>query len=459
MPVKEINNLDKLEKEVLEFVKKENLLEPGDSVLIGISGGSDSFALTQILYNISPILNLSLNLVYVEHFVRSDTYIEKENIKRFAEEKRVPLYILEIKKRSFKEKDLRDERYKLIENLAEEKNIDKIALGHTLDDVIESIIMNFLRGLGLRGLVGIPVRRGKIIRPLLNTSKAEILEYCQRNNIKYYDDFTNLLPITLRNIVRWQLIPFLKDISNQFPNSLITQKKIAEEEDKYLEKISHTYLEKIRRTEDAFEIDLPLWDEIDFPIRLRVLNHILSDLGKEFSIEAQIKIIESIDMKKHGYIGKFDIIEIYKTDRLIIKREEVSTDFYFTLEIPGRVRLPNGDVIIAEVFNVDTVKNIKFDNPFHVYFDYDKIKLDKLIIRNWKKGDRFKPFGLEGKSKKLQDFFVDKKIPKYKRDSIPLVFGDGELLWIVGLARSDVAKIDENTKKVLSIKVEKEVKN
>jgi len=229
--VKEIK-LDPLENKVFDFIKKESLIEPSESILIGISGGSDSVALSNILFEISKFLNWKIFLAYVEHFVRKNTEIEKEIIKKFADERNLPYIFLEITKRSLKEKELREERYKVLENFAKENNIDKIATAHTLDDLIETIIMNFLRGMGNKGLIGIPIKRDKIVRPLIYVSKEEILSYCKRRNLSYHDDFTNLLPITLRNKIRWQMIPFLKDVSKHFPESILIQKKIAEEDEK-----------------------------------------------------------------------------------------------------------------------------------------------------------------------------------------------------------------------------------
>ncbi|MGB9856578.1 MAG: tRNA lysidine(34) synthetase TilS [Dictyoglomaceae bacterium] len=457
--MKEKKALDPLENKVLDFINKESLLEPFDSILIGISGGSDSFALSQILFNLSSFFNWKISLAYVEHFVRKDTEVEKELIRKFAEERNLPYYFLEISKKSLKERDLREERYRLLESLSEEKGMNKIALGHTLDDQIESIIMNFLRGMGLKGLSGIPVRRGKIIRPLINIKKEELISYCKRNNIIYYDDYTNFLPITLRNKVRWQLIPFLKEISEHFPESLLTQRKIAEEEEKFLNNLAEDYFNKeIRKRKECFEINLFSWKELALPIKLRVLFQIFNDFNKNLPSETLMKIITLIEKSKEGFLGKIDFIEIYKLeDRILIQSQKDSQEYFLTLRIPGKVELPTGEEIIAEVIDKESVKNIDFQNPFQVYFDYDKIKLEELIIRNWKKGDRFKPFGLRGKSKKLQDFFVDKKVPRFKRKSIPLVFGKDELLWVVGLARSDIAKIDEDTKNILFIRVKKEV--
>ena len=457
--VKEIK-LDPLENKVFDFIKKESLIEPSESILIGISGGSDSVALSNILFEISKFLNWKIFLAYVEHFVRKNTEIEKEIIKKFADERNLPYIFLEITKRSLKEKELREERYKVLENFAKENNIDKIATAHTLDDLIETIIMNFLRGMGNKGLIGIPIKRDKIVRPLIYVSKEEILSYCKRRNLSYHDDFTNLLPITLRNKIRWQMIPFLKDVSKHFPESILIQKKIAEEDEKFLNSILEEYMNSIKKGKNYFELELIKWENLSLSIKFRALNKIFKELGKNLTSKSLIKIIPLLDNAKEGFIGKIDFIELYKLkDKLLIKSQEKFEEYNFTLEIPGNLKLPSGEKIIAEVLDRESVKNINFQNPFQVYFDYDKINLDKLIIRTWKKGDRFKPFGLQGKSKKLQDFFVDKKIPRFQRNMIPLILGNNEILWIVGLARSDIAKIDENTKNILSIRVEREVKN
>jgi tRNA(Ile)-lysidine synthase len=256
------------------------------------------------------------------------------------------------------------------------------------------------------------------------------------------------------------MIPFLKDVSKHFPESILIQKKIAEEDEKFLNSILEEYMNSIKKGKNYFELELIKWKNLSLSIKFRALNKIFKELGKNLTSKSLIKIIHLLDNAKEGFIGKIDFIELYKLkDKLLIKSQEKFEEYNFTLEIPGNLKLPSGEKIIAEVLDRESVKNINFQNPFQVYFDYDKINLDKLIIRTWKKGDRFKPFGLQGKSKKLQDFFVDKKIPRFQRNMIPLILGNNEILWIVGLARSDIAKIDENTKNILSIRVEREVKN
>jgi len=455
-----IKDLDFIEKKVLDFVKKESLIYEGDSILISISGGSDSFALSEILFSLSSVLNLRLSLLYIDHHVRKNTGEEKRIIKEYSEMRNLPFDILDISPKSFSEKDLRDERYKILEEFSERKHIDKIALGHTLNDHIETIIMNFLRGYGLDGLSGISPKREKFIRPLLVLTKEEILEYCKRKNLPYIDDFTNFLPLTLRNTVRFQLIPFLEEAIEQFPTSIITQAKVFAIEEDFLEKTTLEYKEKIvKSTDKVIEIDFKKWEETPKAIRIRLLKKLLKEMGQDITSEVSILTNARIMKKKEksGKIIEIGDLDIYKSgEKILIYKKRGRLDYEIYLPIPGKIRLPTGEEIEANIIeNKKGSFNIK--DIWQVFFDYDRINIKELKIRTWREGDRIKLFGLGGKSKKLQDLFVDKKIPHWKRLEIPLVFWENELLWVVGLARSDIASITEETKKILHLKARKEV--
>jgi len=451
--------LEIIEKKVLNFINAESLINERDSILICISGGSDSFALAEILHRISPQYNYTLHLLYIDHHVRQNTEEEKLLIKDYANKKNIPFTILNIYPDNLSEKTLRDERYKIIEEFAQKNGFTKIALGHTLDDNIETIIMNFLRGYGLEGLTSIPPKRDKIIRPILVLTKKETTEYCNKKEIKYKEDFTNYLPITLRNKVRYQLIPFLRDIIDQFPQSLINQNIILNWDQELLKNISTEYSDKyIKSNMDGFEFNYNNWSNIPNAIKVRILKNIFNKMGENITIDGLIYLMNKLSKRrKTGNIAIMNTIKIYKHgDKVYFIKKTLEENYEYILSIPDSLKLPSGYEIITEIIE-DNKESIKFDDLWHVYFDYDKIKTDKLIVRNWREGDKIKPFGLKGKSKKLQDLFIDKKIPKWKRLEIPLIFWENELLWVVGVARSNIAPITEDTKRILHIMAKKEV--
>lgn len=449
--------LDKVEEKVYEFVIKESLLTMGDSIVLSISGGSDSFALSEILYNLSSVFNLNLHLVYIDHHVRKNTTIEKELITEYANKRNLPFSFLEIHPSDFSEKTLREERYKSLLNFAEKNSFNKIALGHTLDDNIETIIMNFLRGYGIEGLSGIPPKRDKFVRPILVLSKEETREYCKRKNISYVEDFTNLLPITLRNKIRYQLIPFLKDNIQQFPESILSQCKILYIENLFLKDLTLEYLNKLKRSNNTVEVEMEVWENIPEAIKLRLIKEIINEFGGKASLDSVFYILDNLrSAKNKTHIAEIGEIKIYSYNGKIYFHKKNNIEYEFTLPIPGEVKLPTGEILEAKVVKKNEI-SLNFQDLWQAYFDYDKIKTGVLIIRTWKEGDRIRPFGLKGKSKKLHDIFIDKKIPKWKRKLIPVILFEDEILWIPGIIRSDLATISDSTKNILLLKVKKEV--
>jgi len=453
---KDISNLDYIEKKVLDFIKSESLISQGDSIILSVSGGSDSIALSEILYNLSSILNLNLYIVYIDHHVRSNTYIEKEIIKDYATSRSIPYSFLDIYTTDFTEKTLREERYKALIKFSEKIKFNKIALGHTLDDQIETIIMSFFKGYGIEGLCGIPTKRDNFIRPIIILSKEEILEYCKRKNLKYVDDFTNLLPISLRNRIRYQLIPFLKENIPQFPQSIISQSVILSIENDLLEKLSKKYFDGLKRSNNVIEIENEGWKLLHDAIKIRVLTEIFKNFNEELSNEAIFYILREMSIIEGSKTLEIGNTEIYLYNQKIYIYKKEKHEFIIILPIPGEVKLPTGEILKAELIRNEG-EPFNFKDLWHAYFDYDKIKAKELIVRNWKEGDRIEPFGLEGKSKKVQDVFVDKKIPKWKRKIIPLVTYKDKILWIPGVIRSDIAKVTNDTQTILHLSLKKEV--
>ncbi len=453
--VKDINSLDYIEEKVLDFIRSESLISLGDSIILSVSGGSDSIALSEILYNLSPILELKLHIVYIDHHVRKNTYKEKELIKDYAIFRNIPYSFLDIYPKDFTEKTLRDERYKVLIKFSEDLKFNKIALGHTLDDQIETIIMNFFKGYGIEGLCGIPVKRDKFIRPILILFKSEVIEYCERKNLKYIDDFTNLLPITLRNRIRHQMIPFLKENIQQFPQSVISQSKILYIENDFLKNISLEYLNKLKRSNTMIEVEKEDWNIMHEAIKIRVLKEVFKDFNEELSNEGIFYILKEISEVKEGKTIQIGNVEVYIYNKKIYIYKKERNKFLLILPIPGKINLPTGEIIEAKLME-NKKTEFNFNDLWQAYFDYDKIKTKELIVRNWKEGDKIKPFGLGGKTKKVQDVFVDKKIPRWKRTVIPLVLYKDEILWIPGIIRSDIAKITDDTKTILHLSLKKE---
>lgn len=458
-------------KKVLKTIKENNMFDKGDRVIVAVSGGPDSIALVHILHSLKEELQIKISVAHVNHCLRGKEANEDEDyVKRFCENykiefrsKRVDINKLSKLKNMSSESAGREARYGFFENLREETNANKIAIAHNANDQAETILMRIIRGTGIEGLVGIkPVRDTVFVRPLINIMRNEIEEYCAKNNLNPRIDKTNLETIYARNKVRLELIPYIeenfnKDIIkglNRFSNTM---------------KIDSEYLELIGKEKYKKYCDI---------------NKEKVIISKEAFLEHESIISRVIRLALHKVCGNlYDFERIHIYDVMDIQKNSTGKQ----LNLPNNISVLNsyGDIIINKIRKenietnnkefilrcginevrdmnlraylklVDAKENIEIKRKRLVkYFDYDKIK-GNVVLRYRKDGDRFRPLGMTG-SKKIKDLFIDLKVSKDKRDIIPLVCFNGEIGWIVGYRESELFKVDENTKRILEVRIESE---
>src|SRR5919109_2293741 len=253
-----------LQQEVQEFIARHKLLVAEDRVLVAVSGGPDSVALLHILYDLREELGLELEVAHVEHGIRGeeakqDAWFVANMASRLA----LPFYLKEVNLPRIRlaagkgnlEQLAREERYRFLAEVARQRKISKVATGHTADDQAETVVMRFLRGSGVRGLGGIspqrPLTAGNhdllLIRPLLGTSKAEVLEFLNQKQIDYCIDRTNLDSKLLRNWIRFDLLPQLTERFDQhLASRLARDAELMRDEDALLEHLALQELQRIR---------------------------------------------------------------------------------------------------------------------------------------------------------------------------------------------------------------------
>jgi tRNA(Ile)-lysidine synthase len=439
------------------------MLRGGETVLVGLSGGPDSVCLLRALDIIRPSLNLSLYALYIDHGLRPDeTPMEIDFCKNLCERLSVPFIHREIDVKGYalmhglgKQEAGRELRYALFDEVSASINARKVALGHTADDRAETFIMRLLRGAGTKGLSGIPPVRKNIIRPLIDVERREIEKFLGKEEIGFIVDSSNLAQDYLRNRIRHSIVPALKEINPEIIETISRTAEILEEEERYLEiQVTKVLMKLITRKSDfGIELFITPLETMDKVILRRVVRRAISETRglrgiSMKNVEDIIKLIkEGSSGSRICLPGGMRVIKKYST--LLITSEKSAALGTYELRIPGEVVIREGEVMIKasvteEMPETDTDRT-------KAVFDAGKVK-STLIIRSRREGDFFYPSGF-GRRKKLQDFFVDEKVPRDERDSVPLALSGDEIVWIAGRRQDGRFAPDKNTARFLLLEL------
>ena len=462
-------------KEFLRFIKDKDLLQNGDGVVIGLSGGPDSVCLINLLYSVQEELNLKLVACHINHMLRGEASDEDE---RYASElcrklkidfysKRVDINEYSKKNKISSEAAGREVRYEYFNEIMKKLNFNKIATAHNANDQAETILMRIMRGTGLEGLSGIPVKRDNIyIRPILFLKREEIEEYCQNINVNPRIDATNLERDYSRNKVRLDILPYMKNNFNfEIVDAIDRMGTLLEDDIKYISfKVDEVYNNLCIKEQNSIIIKAEA-----FKYQPTIINRIIRKAVKEVSGDsydfemkniqdiialAKLETSKKVDLPKGLYA-----LNVYG-DIIIKDREEAISEFASELVIQRNnlnEYMTDFGRYIFEFKVVNIEDDIEYNqNSLIKYFDYSKIS-DNIVIRYRQNGDTIKPIGMNG-NKKVKDVFIDMKIPKAERDFIPIVTFDQEIAWIVGIKMSEKFKIDKQTKDILRIRVKRKEK-
>lgn len=431
-------------KKVLDKIKKGNLIEKNDRIVIGFSGGPDSVFLLEMLLKIKEEYNLTFALVHINHLFRGqealrdenfavevgkkygiEVFVKRKSMQKMAEENKITL-----------EEAGREIRYSFFDEILEKINGNKVALAHNLDDQIETFLFRMIRGSSLEGLEGINEKRDKFIRPINEIYKKDIMEYLDKNNIPYKIDSTNLENDYTRNSIRLDLIPFIEKRYNPRFKEKISNlmSEIKEVNSTLKPEYSDYIIENILRVEKLNENN-------DY-FKGKIINYYLNSNGISVSrekIKNIIKILNSGGSKKikldRGYtlIKEYDKIFIInsKTDKKEVKEERII--------IPNEVEF--GDYIISA-----KVEEQKKENGSYEFITNLK-EGNEIIIRKRNPGDRILCIGMDN-YKKVKDIMINSKIPKDEREKIPVIVCEDEIVWLAGIRKS---------KKFISEKADKNV--
>lgn len=426
--------------------KKESLVENGDRIVVGFSGGPDSVFLVEMLLKLREKMDFDIVLVHINHLLRGEEAQRDEDFSiNYGKSKGLKVFARKINITSLgKEKGLsleeagREARYSFYKEVLEKSNSNKIALAHNKDDQIETFMFRLTRGTGLSGLEGIATKRDRYIRPISEIYKSEIVNYLDENNISYCIDSTNLENEFTRNSIRIDLIPFIEKRYNpKFKDKIFSLIEEIRDINIFIEKEIEQF---------SYNETINIESILKFPksIRGKILSKYLYKYGLEVN-RKKISLIESI-LEKGGsqeisldsqYILKkeYNILKIQKINLIKNNIEEV------TFTIPNKIKY--GDYIIEAEYVERGEQN---KNCF-----YTNLKLgDTLIVRGRKDGDKIIPTGMKGE-KKLKEIFINEKIGKEKRDSIPLIVHNDNIVWIAGVRGNE--KYNSTEKRCIKLSV------
>ncbi len=471
--------LSKVRKTIEEFA----MLERGDRVVAAVSGGPDSVALLKALAMIAGEYDFSLMAAHLNHGLRGEESDREEDFVLTlcrgmgieVVSKKVSLRLIE--KRGGSLEDLcRNERYAFLKETAKERGATKIALGHHLHDQAETVLMNFLRGSGAEGLRGmLPVREGMFIRPLLKVFRHEILAFLEKEGLSFVSDSSNVQDFCLRNRIRHHLMPILKEGYNpRLEETLCRTAEIMRLDDEYMDCEAAVLLQRwgIACGKDENAIPIPALLNLHEALRSRVIKMALTwalPSGKGIGFK-HVKAVAALAQGRGGcrsvnLPGGITVIREY--DLLIVsqkadinensgRRTPVSTErekghFCYILEIPGSVDIKESGATITFQFVEKPPSGYLSGKERIVYMDYEALH-PPIVLRSVRPGDRFQPLGMAG-NKKLKSFFIDEKIPRRLRGSIPILADRHSVLWIAGMRMGERAKITPETRRVLKIEI------
>lgn len=462
---------------MIEFVKSyiaaHKLLNNKDTVLIAVSGGPDSIALLHVLWSLKREYNLELHAAHLNHMFRGDeARADADFVRAFCQELKIPCTIAEedvpafIAKTSMSaEEAARHIRYRFFAKISSEIRATKIALGHHADDQAETILLNLLRGSGMKGLAGMKAKRGPYIRPLLGVTRAQIEQYLKKHELPSRVDSTNLEPIYTRNQIRLELIPLLKEKYNpNLANNLNQMAEILRVEDDFIEKITkEAFKAHVKVDVNELSISRKVLLELPLAIRRRLFRLMFQTLTKnksDMTFKTVIMMEKFVNGENYNKnLGLPQELVLKSKPGIIILSNPKSfakpKDFSIVLEVPGCITLPNKDKLSAQILlKPESWQNYKKAAVSEAYLDLDLVKTP-LKIRSRKPGDSFYPLGLKRK-KKVKDFFIDQKVPWFLRDSVPIVTdATDRILWVGGYRVDDRFKISSFTKRVLHLAIEK----
>lgn len=460
---------ERLFRTVRSTLRKYAMVNRGDGVIVAVSGGPDSVALLHVLNELKAEGSFWIVAAHLDHRLRPESAEDREWVRRMSRDLGVPVQTLGVDVRGLAAKEGvsieeagRLARYAFFEQTRARFGARLIATGHHRDDEMETFFLRTLRGSSLVGLRGISPVRGRIIRPLIAATRADILRFLTEQSILYRVDSTNLDAETDRNFVRNRLFPVIRERFAHFGAPMgRTLQLVAEEEDYLEQQAERLYNAAVSPVEIGVVLDIPELNAAPPVLAARVvLAALYAVSGPEVRwsrthVDAILNLLRSDNPSAKLHLpGGLSLVREYRRMYLGNRPLEASPPGWeISVFGPGTVEIPDADMALSFRIIIDRSEVPLFlDGRKTVLFDAEAVPFP-ITIRSPRPGDRFRPWGMEG-SRRLKKVLIDLKIPAAKRHGVPLVVKGDAILWIPGIRRSREAPVRmEETTRVLEVSV------
>jgi len=436
--------MDELTSIITGTINRHGMISPGDRVVAAVSGGPDSMAMLYALDALRHGMGFTLSCAHMDHGLRPDSGADAAFVEAACANLGIGCVIYKAELASAlgpgvnKQAAAREARYAFLESTADRLGAAKIAVAHTMDDQAETYLMRELRGSGSRGLGSIPPVRGRIIRPLIDVTRAMVMEYLARRGVGYRTDPTNLKTDYLRNRLRLELMPVLKEYNPSLVETLARASAVMRDDDEYMDGVASEALEgMLSESEDgALTLDSVAFDRLHPALRRRALRLVIGRLKGDTLSLGQAHIEDAMTLIASGGTGRgLDLpggvrVELSYSRALFTLADEGPRPFSVELGVPGTAGIPEIGVVV-EADLVGSPSPPAEDALACEFFDPERLR-GPLTVRSRMPGDAFCPTGMEG-TKKLKEFFIDIKLPRPARAATPLLVCGGEIAWVIGL--------------------------
>ncbi|HTG65777.1 MAG TPA: tRNA lysidine(34) synthetase TilS [Flavobacterium sp.] len=413
-------------------------------LLLATSGGIDSMVLVHLFSE----LKYSIALAHCNFQLRGlESFGDQNFVEEYANANEIPFFLTQFDTEAFANDyklstqiAARELRYNWFYELLETENYDYILTAHHADDNIETFLINLSRGTGLEGLVGIPAQNDKVIRPLLPFTRDEIVEYAKENNIQWREDSSNASDKYLRNKIRHHLVPLLKELNPQFMESFQkTQSYLNESQELVEDAAIMVYQQVVREEGETIVFDL------NQLLRLPNYKSYLYQWLKEFGFTAWEDVYGLVESQSGKQVFSADYRLLKDREVLILSPifQEEDNEVYFIKKNTQAVNIPL-NLTFCEVADISDASNSI------IFVDEDKL-IYPLVLKRWEEGDSFRPFGMNGKSKKLSKLFKDEKLSLLEKENCWVLWSADQIVWVVGIRQDERFRIDNSTKNILKI--------
>jgi tRNA(Ile)-lysidine synthase len=437
-----------MQQEFIRYLKDNCLCPVNSKFLLAVSGGIDSVVMAWLFYN----SEIDFSIAHCNFHLRGEESDgDQRFVKELASKLNKPCFIRSFDVHATTEEygisvqmAARELRYAWFHELADQHNFDFIAIAHNRNDVVETVLLNFARGCGIRGLTGIKPQSGKIIRPLLFALRHTINIYADEHKISWREDSSNAHTRYIRNRVRHKIIPEFETLNPSFIHSACDTIDRLEQNEQLLDYIVNQVKAKVwQQMADRIRIDFRKL--MEYPAAETLLFELLKEFGcSRLNMKSVVNTFESISGKQ--FITQTHCITRDRT-HLIVTRHTLPIDGIFEINpetafIDYPVNLFFKVIKKADDFNIPVERN-------YAALDADAV-IYPLVLRKWHKGDRFKPLGLKG-SKKVSDFLINNKVLLPDKQNIWVLETAGKIVWIIDHRIDDRFKITDQTKNILFI--------